>query len=173
MTDFILKTFESLLLSILLNITVVNNQTLKSESLDLVPNNKVVNVVDGDTVDVLIDKKITRVRMLGINTPETKDPRKDVECFGPEASEKLKETLIGKVIELKKDSSQDSEDKYGRLLRYIFLEGENINQKMISEGYAFEYTYKKPYELQKEFRKSESGAREKNLGLWNKENCNY
>jgi len=173
MTDFIVKTFESIVLSILLNLTILNNQTIKSENLDFVPNNKVINVVDGDTVDILMDKKVTRVRLIGINTPETKDPRKGVECFGPEASEKLKEILLGKVIELKNDPSQDTEDKYGRLLRYVFLNGENINQKMISDGYAFEYTYKKPYEYQKEFRKSESEAREKNLGLWNKEVCNY
>ena len=173
MTDFIVKTFESIVLSMLLNLTILNNQTIKSENLDFVPNNKVINVVDGDTVDIIMDKKVTRVRLVGINTPETKDPRKGVECFGPEASEKLKEILLGKVIELKNDPSQDTEDKYGRLLRYVFLNGENINQKMISDGYAFEYTYKKPYEYQKEFRKSESEAREKNLGLWNKEVCNY
>ena len=173
MTDFIIKTFESLILSILLSVTQINNQTLKSESLDFIPNNQVINVVDGDTVDVLIDKKVTRVRMLGINTPETKNPRKGVECYGPEASSRLKDLLAGKIIELKNDPSQDTEDKYGRLLRYVFLNGEDINQKMISDGYAFEYTYKKPYEYQKEFRKSESEAREKNLGLWNKEVCNY
>lgn len=173
MLEILTKTFESIILSILLNITLLNNQTINSQNLELVPENKVVKVVDGDTIDVLVNKKITRVRLIGINTPETLDPRKEIECFGPEASDKLKETLEGKIIELKNDPTQDSEDKYGRQLRYVFLNGENINQKMVSEGYAFEYTYKKPYQLQKEFRNSEIKAKENSLGLWNKVNCNY
>jgi len=59
------------------------------------------------------------------------------------------------------------------LLRYVYLDGKNINQKIIEKGYGFEYTYKTPYKFQKEFLKSEEEAKNAQKGLWDKDNCNY
>lgn len=133
---------------------------------------QVVKVVDGDTIDVSIEGKTERVRYIGIDTPETVDPRKSVECFGKEASDKAKEVLTGKSVYLESDATQSDRDKYGRLLRYIFLEdGTHVNKFMISEGYASEYTYNVPYRYQSEFKKAESDARNAKKGLWADDAC--
>lgn len=128
---------------------------------------RVVNVVDGDTIDVVINGKEERLRLIGIDTPETKDPRVGVECFGKEASEKTKQLLLGKYISLEADETQSDRDRYGRLLRYVFLEdGTNFNELMIQEGYANEYTYDSAYKYQQEFKNAEINARQEKKGLW-------
>lgn len=133
---------------------------------------KVVKVVDGDTIDVEIDGKIERLRLIGIDTPETVDPRKKVQCFGREASNKAKEMLLGRFVSLESDETQGERDKYKRLLRYVFLpDGTNFNLFMIAEGYAHEYTYDLPYKYQTDFKQAEKIARENNKGLWNPNVC--
>ena len=152
MNELLTNLIKALGTFILITISSLNFHTLKSDSLNLFPENKVINVIDGDTIDIYQNNKVERVRLLGINTPETVDPRKGVECYGPEASQKLKEILTDKIVKIEGDPSQEDKDKYGRLLRYIFLNDENINEKMVKEGYAFEYTYNKHlYLYQKEF----------------------
>ena len=133
----------------------------------------VTRVVDGDTIDVSIDGKVKRLRLIGINTPETVDPRKPVECFGVEASNKAKTLLTGKKVSLESDGSQGELDKYNRLLRYVFLEdGTNINLLMIKEGYAYEYTYNLPYKYQTEFKNAQKQAETNKAGLWSPNACN-
>lgn len=95
----------------------------------------VLHIVDGDTIDVLIDGKKERVRLIGIDTPETVDQRKRVQCYGPEASAKMKELLSGKFITLQRKPNEDRDD-YDRLLRYVSLDGRDIGAQMIEEGYA-------------------------------------
>ena len=137
---------------------------------DLFP---VVRVIDGDTIVVNIKGGEERVRLIGINTPETVDPRKPVQCFGLEASAKTKELLEGKQVLLKSDSSQLDKDIYGRLLRYVYLEnGSFINLILIEQGYAYEYTYHVPYGFQKEFKNAEVNARLEKRGLWADGVCN-
>lgn len=132
----------------------------------------VVKVTDGDTIDVLINGKIERLRLIGIDTPETVDPRKPVQCFGVEASNKAKTVLTGKKVSLESDSTQGERDKYGRLLRYVFLEdGTNFNLMMIREGYANEYTYRVPYKYQSTFKQAQKDAEAKNKGLWDSGVC--
>ena len=128
----------------------------------------VVKVVDGDTIAVKINGVNEILRLIGIDTPETVHPSKPVECFGIEASNKAKELLVNKSVKLENDSSQGERGKYGRLLRYVFLEdGTNFNKLMISQGYAFEYTYNNvPYKYQNEFKQAEQFARENKNGLW-------
>lgn len=135
---------------------------------------KVVKVVDGDTIDVDLNGKIERLRLIGMDTPETVDPRKVVQCFGKDASNKAKEILDGKMVSLEADSTQGERDKYDRLLRYVFLEdGTFYNKKMISDGYAHEYTYdSNPYKYQSDFIAAEKQAREAGRGLWSSETCN-
>ena len=133
---------------------------------------RVAKVVDGDTIDVEIDGQVKRVRLIGVNTPETVDPRRPVECFGREASNKAKELLAGKRVRLEVDPSQDERDRYGRLLRYVFLEdGRNFNKLMIEEGYAYEYTYEQPYKYQAEFREAHIEAASNKRGLWSDDTC--
>jgi len=133
---------------------------------------KITKVIDGDTVEVSLDGKIEKVRLIGINTPETVDPRTTIECFGIEASNKAKEILNGKTVFLEADSSQDNRDKYQRLLRYVWLDDKtNFNKQMVSEGYAYEYTYGVPYKYQTEFKQVEKEARENKRGLWADNTC--
>ncbi len=133
---------------------------------------RVLKVVDGDTMDVEIDGKVERLRLIGIDTPETVDPRKDVQCFGKEASNKAKELLEGNFVTLESDDTQSERDKYKRLLVYVFLpDGTNFNKYMIEEGYAYEYTYDEAYKYQSEFKEAQINAKNSNKGLWNPSTC--
>ncbi len=127
----------------------------------------VSRVVDGDTIEVTKNAVKEKVRLIGINTPETVDPRKKVECFGKEASAYAQEILSGKQVKLVTDDTQTKYDKYGRLLAYVYREdGLFVNQHMIAEGYAYEYTYKVPYLFQKEFKEAQLKAQTEKKGLW-------
>src|SRR3989344_597130 len=132
----------------------------------------VTKVVDGDTIAVNMNGKNETIRLIGLDTPETVDPRKPVQCFGEEASKKAKEILTGKSVRIEMDASQGERDKYGRLLAYVFLEdGTLFNQLMIAQGFGHEYTYNLPYKYQEEFKEAEKLAREEKKGLWAPEAC--
>ena len=134
---------------------------------DVVEDYTVTKVIDGDTIEVSISGKKEKIRIIGINTPETVDPRRLVECYGREASEKAKSLLMGKKVMLQSDSSQSDRDKYSRLLRYVFLpDGKDYGLTMIKEGYAYEYTYDTPYLFQEEYKGAQRKAEEMKLGLW-------
>jgi len=134
----------------------------------------VTRIVDGDTIVVLINGASEKVRLIGVDTPETVDPRKDVQCFGKEASAFTKSLLLNKPVRLEADTTQGDRDKYGRLLRYVFLEDETlVNEKIIAEGYGHEYTYRLPYEHQTDFKNAERKARESKKGLWGDGVCGY
>lgn len=127
----------------------------------------VIKVVDGDTIHIEVNGKKETVRLIGINTPETVDPRRPVECFGKEASNKAKELLEGKKVRIETEKSQGERDKYQRLLGYVFREdGLFFNKLMIEEGYAYEYTYNLPYIYQAEFRAAQKTAQAEGKGLW-------
>lgn len=131
----------------------------------------VVHVVDGDTVDVKLDtepNKQYRVRLLGVNTPETVDPRRPVQCFGKQASDFAKKTLSGKRIRLEADPQADERDKYDRLLRNIFLEdGTDFNALLVKDGYAQAYVSFPQNPARKvELRKLESEAKATKAGMW-------
>ncbi|MEK7480335.1 MAG: thermonuclease family protein [Patescibacteria group bacterium] len=133
---------------------------------------KVVRVVDGDTLVVEIDGANVTVRLIGLDTPETVDPRKPVQCFGKEASDEAKQGFGVGYVRLETDPSQGTYDKYGRLLAYVYVpasskqEGILINEYMIAKGYGHEYTYNLPYKYQTEFKAAEKEARENKKGLW-------
>lgn len=128
---------------------------------------KVTKIVDGDTIKVEIDGEEETVRLIGIDTPETVHPSKPVQCFGIEASEKVKELLSDKIVRLEFDETQGEQDRYGRLLTYVFLEnGTNLNELLIREGYAYEYTYESPYKYQELFKEVEVYAKNNKSGLW-------
>lgn len=132
----------------------------------------VVKVVDGDTIEVEKDGGIVKVRLIGINTPEVVDPRRPVQCFGTEASAEAHRVLDGQSVSLESDPSQDTYDKYGRLLAYAFLpDGTLFNEHMITAGFAHEYTYDLPYTYQKQFKAAEVTARTEKRGLWAPDTC--
>ena len=134
---------------------------------------KVIRVVDGDTIHVSLNNKDITIRMIGIDTPETVDPRKPVQCFGKEASNHAHQLLDGTIVYLEQDISQGDYDKYNRLLSYIWMpDGRLFNQVMITEGYAFEYTYHLPYKYQSQFKDAQRNAQSLQLGLWAPATCN-
>lgn len=133
-------------------------------------NATVLHVVDGDTFDAdLDDVGKVRIRMLGVNTPETVDPRKTVECFGKEASDFSKKTLkIGDRIFLAPDPQADERDKYGRLLRNVFLaDGTDYNALLIQEGFAYAYLgFPLDPKRKVQLRALENEAKSAKKGLW-------
>lgn len=122
---------------------------------------QVRRVVDGDTVE-LADGR--RVRYIGIDTPETVDPRKTVQCFGREATEKNRELVEGKEVELEKDVSET--DKYGRMLRYIYVGDIFINDYLVRQGFAHASSYPPDIKYQDQFQQAEREARDNGRGLW-------
>lgn len=126
----------------------------------------VVRVVDGDTIRVLINGQEEVVRLIGIDTPELNHPQKPVECFAKEASDKLKSLLQDRQVQLEFDPTQAERDRYGRLLAYVFLDGNNINLQMLRDGYAYEYTYSSAYKYQQVFKNAQQLAKSQLLGLW-------
>ncbi|MBI4088154.1 thermonuclease family protein [Candidatus Kaiserbacteria bacterium] len=132
----------------------------------------IVKVIDGDTFTVAMNGESVTVRLIGLDTPETVDPRKPVQCFGKEASEKARQILAGSSVRLESDPSQGELDKYGRLLAYAFLPSNmNVAEYMIIEGYGHEYTYNLPYKYQTDFKAAEDKARVEKRGLWADDAC--
>lgn len=133
---------------------------------------RVTHVIDGDTIKILTLNGEDIVRLIGIDSPETVDPRKPVQCFGKEASYKMNQLVFGKSISLEADTTQGDRDKYGRLLRFIFLDdGTDVNKEMIEMGFAFEYTYGLPYKYRDAYIVAEKYAHTNELGLWNSQYC--
>jgi micrococcal nuclease len=124
----------------------------------------VTNVVDGDTIDVMIGGQELRVRYIGIDTPETVDPRQPVECFGREASERNRQLVEGKSVGLERDVSET--DQYGRLLRYVWVDGQMVNAALVEEGYATATTYPPDVRYAALFGDLEARARDAGRGLW-------
>ena len=136
----------------------------------------VIRVVDGDTFELENKEK---VRLLGIDTPEkyeSKKLEKDAESSGMDkktvkklgqlASDYVKRFVEGKRVRLERDPVNEDKDRYGRLLRYVYLEdGTCVNAKIIKDGYAQVYE-KFPISKMDEFRKLQREARENNRGLW-------
>lgn len=146
-----LKTYRLIFLCLLLILSLAAQQTWRT----------CFRVVDGDTIVLDGDEK---VRLIGVDTPETKDPRKPVQYFGKEAYEFTKGLVEGKKVRLEYDQTRI--DKYGRTLAYVYLEdGTFLNAEIIRKGYGFAYT-KYPFKYLDEFRQYEKEARENEKGLW-------
>lgn len=128
----------------------------------------VTKVIDGDTIQIESGQTI---RFIGVDTPETVDPRRPVGCFGKEASNEMKGLLSGKTVILQKDVSDT--DKYNRLLRYIFLPLEDgqslfVNDYLLREGFAQTLTYPPDVKYTSQFLEAERSAKENKKGLWGK-----
>lgn len=122
---------------------------------------KVARVIDGDTIEL---ENGERVRYIGIDTPETVDPRKPVQCFGVEASKKNKELAEGKSVRLEKDITD--RDKYNRLLRYVWVGDTFVNLELVKQGFAQSYSYPPDIKYQDQFVAAQKEARGAKAGLW-------
>lgn len=131
----------------------------------------VTRVIDGDTLVITRNGNTEKIRLIGVDTPELHDPRKPVECYAQQASDYTK-SLQGQQIYLETDPTQDSIDRYGRTLAYIWTDtGRLINYDLIADGYAHEYTYNDPYRYQSQFQAAQQHAQSAQSGLWAPHNC--
>lgn len=127
----------------------------------------ILKVVDGDTVDIEIDGHTERVRLIGVNTPETKHPTKPIECFGPEASAYLTQLLPkGTTVRIERDV--EARDRYGRMLLYLYL-GSNdlfINLDLVARGYGTPMSIEPNTFHRNDFVRAAAQAEAANVGLW-------
>ena len=127
---------------------------------------RVVSFHDGDTISVQMDDKIETVRFIGVDTPETHDPRKAVQCFGMAAADFTKQLIGNQAVRLEADPLSSNRDRYNRLLRYVYVpDGRLVQAEIIRQGYGFAYT-SFPFTKSEEFSTYQREAREQNRGLW-------
>lgn len=127
---------------------------------------RVTKLVDGDTIELTLSTGRERVRLLGIDTPETVHPTKPVECFGPEASARLAELApVGSELRIERDV--ELRDRYGRLLAYLFTpDGTFINRAMVADGYARALPVNPNRAHRSTIAAAEDEARRNGAGLW-------
>jgi endonuclease YncB( thermonuclease family) len=126
----------------------------------------VTKFTDGDTITVDMNGTPEKIRMIGVDTPETNDPRKEVQCFGKAASNFTKQLIGNKRVRLEADPTNADRDRYNRLLRYVYLpDGTLINAEIIKQGYGFAYTFFQFTKLE-EFKKYQNEAEYDGRGLW-------
>lgn len=167
------KAVAALLASIVISILALFQQqgTFKP-ALDTAVQNqpglyRVVNIADGDTISIDMEGVVERVRLIGVDTPETNDPRKDVQCYGHAASSFTKNLIGVNRVRLQTDSLSTNRDRYSRLLRYVYLpDGRLVNAEIIKQGYGFAYIHF-PFTKLDEFKALQNTAEQQNLGLWN------
>ena len=128
-----------------------------------------VRTVDGDTIIVDLDGRTRRVRLMGVDTPETVKPNVAVQCFGPQAHDFTAARVpAGTRVGLEYDPVAGRVDRYGRTLAYVWLpDGTMLDQELIAEGYGREYDYaEQNYRYRPQFRQAEAQARAAGKGLW-------
>lgn len=127
---------------------------------------EVIGFSDGDTVQVRMNGSPETIRFVGVDTPETHDPRKAVQCYGKAASEYTKQLIGTQPVRLEADPLSTNRDRYNRLLRYVYLpDGRLVQAEIIKNGYGFAYT-SFPFTRSDEFKSYETEARTGNRGLW-------
>ena len=139
-----------------------------NDSIVTSPNSATVkHVVDGDTIDIAIGGNTERVRLIGINTPETKHPTKGLECFGPEASAYTQQ-LLPKGTALRVERDIEARDKYGRLLLYVYIADSNVfvNLDLVLQGYARPMVFEPNTAHKADFAQAATQAELRNVGLW-------
>jgi micrococcal nuclease len=170
-----MRAFHLITLAIILFFLIVACSTNdKSQSPTVTPDGvplitaTVTNVVDGDTIDVMINNKEERVRLLLIDTPETKHPSKPIQPFGPEAFEFTERILLGKKVGLEKDVSE--RDRFGRILAYVWLDDHMHNETLIEKGLARVATFPPDIKYVERFKEKQHEAQNKGVGIWSLEN---
>lgn len=126
----------------------------------------VTTVHDGDTFGVDMNGTKETIRLIGVDTPETRDPRKPVQCYGQAAAAFTAQLLSGQRVRLEADPLSTNRDRYSRLLRYAYTtDNRLVNAEIIKHGYGFAYT-SFPFGKADEFKRYEQAAREAGKGLW-------
>jgi micrococcal nuclease len=127
---------------------------------------RVTKFVDGDTIHVEMNGKQEKIRLIGVDTPETHDPRAAMQCYGEAAAAFTKQLIGDHSVRLQADPQGTDRDRYDRLLRYVYLPDNTlVNAEIIKQGYGFGYL-SFPFSMRDEFRQYEKQAREGNKGLW-------
>jgi endonuclease YncB( thermonuclease family) len=166
------KTLITLLLAILTLLAgfLSEHASLQQKIVQLSPGNyRITQLHDGDTISVDMDGIDEEIRFIGVDTPETQDPRKAVQCFGKAASQFTKQLIDDQPVRLEADPLSSNRDRYGRLLRYVYLpDGRLVQAEIIKEGYGFAVA-SFPFTKSEEFSTYQKQAREQNKGLWS--NC--
>lgn len=128
---------------------------------------KVTSIADGDTIEVDMSGKKEKIRMIGVDTPESVKPNSPVQCYAREASAFTKKNLSGQSVRLEADPIGDNRDRYDRLLRYVYAQDGTLwNQKLITDGYGFAYL-SFDFSKSEDFATAQEQAKSTKLGLWN------
>lgn len=125
---------------------------------------RVTWIVDGDTISVKIGSVKESVRLLGVDTPETNDVRDAYKQVAYDGRDWLIARLKGKTVVLESDPQADDRDKYGRLLRYVILDGENVNLSLVREGMGWAFTRFR-FSKKREFVAAQKEAEARRLGV--------
>ena len=157
------KLFRLSLICIVLALSLVACRQTPARPSDLTEAS-VTRVIDGDTIEVEIEGESYKVRYIGIDTPELHHPTKPVGYYAQEAYEKNRELVEGKTVMLEKDVSET--DRYGRLLRYMYVGDVFVNVYLVQQGYAQVSTYPPDVKYQEHFLRLQREAREAGRGLW-------
>lgn len=162
------------LLSLLLALAVIlisQSSLLKDAGQTAKQNNPglygINHYVDGDTIAVKMNGSVETVRFIGVDTPETHKPNTPVQCYGPEAAAHTKDVIskFGKV-RLEADPLDTNRDRYGRLLRYVYLpDGTLWNEQLVKQGYGFAYL-SFPFSKKQQFAADQAAAQQAKLGVW-------
>jgi len=130
---------------------------------------RVTRFVDGDTFEIDMNGHDEKVRLLGVDTPETHKPNTPVQCYGPAAAAYTKQLIGSQHLRLQSDPLSTDRDRYNRLLRYAYLpDGRLINEELIKNGYGFYYPYF-PFSKSQQFAADQAAAQAAHKGLWG--NC--
>lgn len=143
----------------------IGNPSVKTRA-TMTGTNYVERVIDGDTFELATGEV---VRLIGVDAPESVKPGEVVQCFGHEASLFLKELVEHHEIRLERDTSE--RDRYGRLLRYVYLGDDFVNETLVREGYARAKAYRPDIAKQEIFTEAQEKARAEGRGLWDKTVC--
>jgi micrococcal nuclease len=160
----VLKSALRILVAVALSLLVSCSSGATTENEVLIT---VLKVIDGDTVDIDIKGNTERVRLIGVNTPETKHPTKPIECFGPEASAYLTQ-LLPKGTHVRIERDIEARDRYGRMLLYLYRESDNlfINLDLVSHGYGTPMSIEPNTFHRNDFVHAAALAETTNVGLW-------
>ena len=125
-----------------------------------------IAVVDGDTIKVrLADGGRETVRLVGIDTPESRKPNTPVECGAKQAGAALSALVGRRDVTLVRDPSQDARDRYGRTLAYVDVGSRDAGEEMVRSGWAEPYVYEVPFARLREYRAAESAAKRRGAGV--------
>lgn len=163
---------------VIILIGLITGSIKKEEILNILQNQQkqeidgkylITEVVDGDTYKIHYEGKEQKIRLIGVDTPESVHPDKTKNTnYGKQASDYVKQLIENQYISLEFDVSKT--DKYGRLLAYVYLEnGQMLNEKLVKEGYAQVATYPPNVKYVDNFKILQEEARKNKVGFWKEE----